>query len=238
MQNPNYQPATTPLSDADRDLIAAIVVGKIAVEELFTAFDVTSAVRRSAVIPNARHWQVKGVVHDMFNQGQMGPDYTRTLQNVGAQEPAFVYHPYTVSSTNYGTVTVPTQPVVQVARPTVTLPGGRSTATRTMLSASPFGAIAGQVNTLKDGTAKSDSLGRILVPKKALAHIGATPKSQVWMTKNADGTIVITSGDVNPGGKPYSVDIYQNLKFTIGTNREFMIDGDTQRITLTPVSAP
>lgn len=73
-------------------LIETDVERRVQAGEAFTALDVSRAVQARGV--RKRHREMKHVVHALFAAGRMGPDYARTLADVGgALGPAWVYHP-------------------------------------------------------------------------------------------------------------------------------------------------
>jgi hypothetical protein len=58
---------------------------------MFTAFDFSLEAKRRGFTERHRH--MKHAVHDYFDSGAMGPEYTRTLIAIpGADAPAWLYH--------------------------------------------------------------------------------------------------------------------------------------------------
>jgi hypothetical protein len=76
--------------------IETLVHQRIAEYALFTAYDITCALRTQAGRrKRIRHSDVREVVHQMYAFGQMGLDYERALLDVGGERgPAYVYHPF------------------------------------------------------------------------------------------------------------------------------------------------
>jgi hypothetical protein len=73
------------------EAIAGEVERKVVAGEMFTALDVSRALRVRGYW--ARHGHIKRAVHDLFACGYMGPEYRRTLCDVGGYGgPAWVYH--------------------------------------------------------------------------------------------------------------------------------------------------
>lgn len=210
-------------------LVEQIVLEKAQAGEMFTAYDVTRAVRqkvgRSVNVP---HNDVKQEVHTMFANQQIGTDYTRSLGNLaGLQTQPWIYHRTTDDPANYmgvptgGPATVP--PVVQT--PTAT----------------PTDGPDDGVNQTPDGTYKVDARGTLCVPKSLLeaadlnpgdeAHVSADPLAGcLVVTKSPpDGTLTDLSS--------YTVDKYGNVRitqYTLGNGgiagQEFAIDGDSNRV--------
>jgi hypothetical protein len=59
--------------------------------DMFTAFDLSLEAKRRGI--SERHRHMKHAVHDYFDIGAMGPEYTRTLIAIpGANAPAWLYH--------------------------------------------------------------------------------------------------------------------------------------------------
>ncbi len=81
--------------------ITAAVRARVVWGEMFSAYDITRAVREQGVF--LRHDDGRAVVHDLFEQNLMGADYCRTLVDFGGERgPAFLYHPFNVSPMAYG----------------------------------------------------------------------------------------------------------------------------------------
>jgi hypothetical protein len=58
--------------------------------DIFTAYDVSRTVRAEGV--EARHGDIRRLVHALFENGHMGDEYVRTLGSVGEGQTAFLYH--------------------------------------------------------------------------------------------------------------------------------------------------
>jgi hypothetical protein len=73
------------------EAVAAEVEKKVDAGDMFTALDVSRAVQAQGFW--ARHRHMKEAVHELFEEGCMGPEYRRTLCDVGGDHgPAWVYH--------------------------------------------------------------------------------------------------------------------------------------------------
>ncbi|HLV81008.1 MAG TPA: hypothetical protein VKT32_12040 [Chthonomonadaceae bacterium] len=81
---------------ATRLAIETLVHQRTAEHSLFTAYDITCALRAQAGRrKRIRHAEVREVVHQMYAFGMMGQDYERALLDVGGERgPAYVYHPF------------------------------------------------------------------------------------------------------------------------------------------------
>jgi len=78
------------------DLIADVVTAKVDNDEQFTAFDVSLDVKEQAKkegVPVERHRQMKGTIHTEMDNYVANGLYEKTLVDVGAGSPAFLYHP-------------------------------------------------------------------------------------------------------------------------------------------------
>lgn len=68
---------------------------------MFTAWDITCALRSRGI--RQSHHDLKAVVHDLYMEGKMGPEYDRTLIAVGENaEKAYLYHPIGEDPCDYG----------------------------------------------------------------------------------------------------------------------------------------
>ena len=75
--------------------IRSIILGKIENKGTFTAFDITMELRKQGM--QVFHRDVKEVVHNMFDNGDM-EDYRRTRLDVGGGVKPFLYHPVSLDS--------------------------------------------------------------------------------------------------------------------------------------------
>lgn len=82
-------PNTNDLSKQDADVIQNLVMNKIKVEEMFTAFDITKQARNGGM--RIFHEQVKNVIRDM-HLTLANEDYTRTPMSMVTGKTAMVYH--------------------------------------------------------------------------------------------------------------------------------------------------
>jgi bifunctional DNA-binding transcriptional regulator/antitoxin component of YhaV-PrlF toxin-antitoxin module len=213
--------------------IETVVLEKCQNAELFTAFDVTKAVRakvgRSVSVP---HNDVKQEVHNLFASGQMGSDYTRTLGNLplasGIPQP-WVYHPTTVPASNYGSGI----PQLSAPAPAVSTPVAAVVSTN--------GSDDG-VNQTSDGYFKVDGRETLCVPKSLLEAVGLHPGDEAHVAADAlAGHVVVckTPPDqtVLTPLSTYTVDKYGNVRITQHTlvkggcgGKLYEIDGDASKV--------
>lgn len=91
-----------------QQLMDDIVAEKVRAGEMFTALDVSREAQRRGC--TERHYQIKHVVHECFERGDMGGDYTRTLVRIpGAPIPPWLYHRTTARIRDYGALRRPTR---------------------------------------------------------------------------------------------------------------------------------
>jgi hypothetical protein len=91
-------------SPTSQDIIHQIVQQRIQGDEMFTAFEISLAVQeacREKQLPVERHREMRGTIHDTLHTYLDNGLYQRSLQNVGAPEPAYVYYPQGGDPTKY-----------------------------------------------------------------------------------------------------------------------------------------
>src|SRR5437763_13803578 len=86
---------------ATQRMVEALVAEKVKAGEMFTAFDVTLAVRK--IGGSVRHQEVRDLVHDIYEKGRMGAAYTRSLIDVGSPTKPYLYHRYSDDAASYQT---------------------------------------------------------------------------------------------------------------------------------------
>src|SRR5262249_11272704 len=92
VQQHHPQGETMTLGIAVQSRIDDIVAQWVREGKMFTAFEVSLAVKEEGV--RERHRNMREYVHQsIFRAGVARGDYTRTLMDVGAPEQAWVYHP-------------------------------------------------------------------------------------------------------------------------------------------------
>ena len=80
-------------------LIDQLVQGHVQAGTMFTAYDVTVEARRRGA--RVRHDEARDRVHELFQQGAMGPAYARTAIDVGAPTRPFLYHRFSDDPSGY-----------------------------------------------------------------------------------------------------------------------------------------
>ncbi len=86
-----------------REAVETEVRRRVEAKEMFTAWDITCAVRAEGVAES--HRVLKEVVHCLHRYGQMGDEYERTFVAVGeGPTHAFLYHHYADDPCDYGIV--------------------------------------------------------------------------------------------------------------------------------------
>lgn len=215
--------------------IEQVVSEKVQRGDLFTAFDVTKAVRqivgRSTPVP---HNEVKSEVHNLFANGHMGSDYVRNLGNLplaaGIPQP-WIYHRNTDDPSTYGSgipQLTPASVVVAVPAPPAA-------------SVDPDGQDDG-VNKTADGTYKVDARETLCVPKSLLTGCGLNPGDEAYVSADPLAGCVVVSksppdATVLSQLSTYTVDKYGNVRITqfalqkggVG-GKEFDIDGDAKSV--------
>jgi hypothetical protein len=100
------------------ETIETAVGNRLRSREMFTVYDITREVRaQNYYLP---HDIARIACHALYELGQMGPDYTRTLCDVGgANGPAFVFHHVADDPNGYAEfarMIVASQPLASIIR--------------------------------------------------------------------------------------------------------------------------
>jgi retron-type reverse transcriptase len=90
---------------ATKQTIEVLALERVKAGEMFTAFDITLAVRK--IGGNVRHNEVRDVVHELYERGRMGAAYTRSLIDVGSPTKPYLYHRYSDDPSSYRTPAPP-----------------------------------------------------------------------------------------------------------------------------------
>ncbi len=182
---------------------------KVRDTEIFTAFDITKAVRDENPNMDVLHYEVRTVVHDMFENDEFfdGEDYVRTLVKLKCGPQALVFHTSDKNATDH---------------PEAALP---------ISSALPCGPAAnddGVVQPVIDGVNdiddddnvaspsvkgyRSDSRGRFCIRKDALTDIGVT--SGYAFVSMQSGKLIVASptSGIRATWKRLLVDEHGNLR--------------------------
>lgn len=198
---------------------------------MFTAFDVTSELRKQNVPNLPKHYELKDAVHDMFNSNRMNRDYIRTQRHVaGPNLPsAFVYHPYDEDAANYVSPNY-TNVSGAVVTPVVSTP--------TVSPVSNGSRISNRNTNVRAGTVVADARGRVHVPKKFLASIGLDSNDEAYVQRNGNIINIFKRAQPNAANvKRMAVDCYTNMKVAVGADNAgkvytFTVNGRAGQVTI------
>ena len=220
--------------------ITDVVNDFVNADMMFTAFDVTMALRKKTR-QHVQHYEVKREVHNMFQNGQMF-SYNRALANLPNVDPQpWVYHPISADVSLYSgkpvsMATATAVPAVAVtATPAVAaLPGAPS-------SISTIDDGNDGVDVAADGTVvyKFDTTDRLCVPNKLVRQLGLKDSDPVTVSSNAKNEVTVSAA--LPAGAThiadYHVDRYDNVRIGRATFTKagisavaFEIEGDGTKI--------
>ncbi len=158
-----------PLDRTTRQHIHDVVQDWVRQGKMFTAFEVSLAVKERGV--RERHRNLRETVHEViFALG--GPEgYTRTLMDVGAPEQAWVYHPPSSNPYRYRPLNRTGQDPVEADLPTILTNGVRQPSR--LVWDSPRRAA------VPDGAYGTDQRGRLCVPVHFVHQLGVGPGERV-----------------------------------------------------------
>jgi hypothetical protein len=199
-----------------------VVDDKVQAGEMFTAYDVTLEVRNRG--HRAKHnGGIKELVHDLFGQGRMTPDYTRTLINLpGAPIQPWCYHPITSDPTLYAPKTAANPAAVASAVSSFyAQPNAVPDDDDSVPSTAPAGVISSVSPANGDGR-KPDARGTVCVPAKSLRAAGLRPKDTAYVVPDPTGKFLVV-GNVKPAGDhaEYTVDENNNVRITKATFQKY-----------------
>ena len=206
---------------------------------MFTAFDVTKAVRKQTT-DKVIHEEVKKEVHKMFNNGQM-PGYARNLAALSLPNNVpqpWVYHPLNSDPTLYNGD--PTYGVLAHAQ----IPTSPALPATPATPAIPATVVIDSITTAADGTYEFDTTNRLCVPNSLVRQAGMKAGDDVTVLVDHNNDLVLTQ-DQNLAGHlltTYVVDKYDNIRVTMATLQKagingvaFDIQGDHEKITVKKV---
>ena len=170
---------------ATRQLIEDEVKNKVSNGEMFTAYDVTCSIRKNGT--NETHNEIKEVVHDLFNQGDM-VNYDRTRFTIpGKGSWAWLYFPIGTDYNDY-------------AR-RFTSTSSSSTTTVSSVSSTPgFTAAVSGVSPV----IAPDSEGRVNIPKQLLRDLGLYSQRSYCIV-NGKNKVIVTTAKFARGVDPKDV---------------------------------
>lgn len=201
---------------ATRQAVEDIVIEKINTQEMFTAWDITMEARRRQT--QVQHHETREVVHDFFENGSMGSDYTRTLINVGAPVKPFLYHLRTADIKHYNK-SGSTKPKTNKKSGNVTV---QNPPAASPVAAGPSISVGGMVTQPKAGeVARADARGTVCIPATVLKSAGFAygDTAYVYAVPNMKSLIVVKD-PADAGGsaifrcRKYTVDYHGNVRVT------------------------
>ena len=129
-----------------KQIVTAITRRRSAAGESFTAFDITTEARGQGAF--VRHGEARDLVHSIFQDGEMGAGYRRTVVDLGGGARPFVYHRFDIDAQTYQSPTG-SRPIV----PTTSPAGAASAPAQSQTNQ---GGIIRRVMNFLGGSAKSD----------------------------------------------------------------------------------
>ena len=197
------EPATT-------SLIQEVIEQKIGNDELFTAFDISLAVKELAISksePVERHRHMKRTIHETLEPYTRQGVYNIELWDVGAQTQANLYYPKGADPNTY----------VPVSRRD-SKPDSTSTAAATAPISVADPADTDDGDGVDSGGRKADKRGSLTIPCFLLRQAGLKVKDVAYATSRKDGKgddTVVLGKRVAAGCAPltsYTVDKNGNVR--------------------------
>jgi hypothetical protein len=231
-------------------LIQEVVTTKVDGDEMFTAFDVSKTVQSRQEEDGAeieRHRHLKNTIHQEMQQYLDSGLYQKSLHHVGAQSPAYLYHPVGSDPENYvpqhraapqphhiPTPVPPVGPIPDYVKLETAVPYSTSP---------PLPHFGGQVAGGQDGT-RGDARGTLAVPCTTIRSVGIQNGETVYVSEgvqNGEDVLVLDKNYPANGNvlASYTVDRYGNVRITHSTlstltdngpqidTFDFEVDGNT-----------
>src|SRR5262249_20215506 len=219
VQQHHPQGETMTLGIAVQSRIDDIVADWVREGRLFTAFEVSLAVKEQGV--RERHRNMREYVHQsIFHAGVARGDYTRTLMDVGAPEQAWVYHPAGSNPYEY-------EPLDRSGfdRPRVKRDGVPAGVRNPALLRAGLTAP----HAIPQGAFGTDQRGRLCIPVHLLSQIGAGPGQRVKVLCDpANEQVLISKGNGTNGvdsDTSYTVEADGNVRIPQGTLEKATLNG-------------
>lgn len=195
--------------------VAKVVAALVNAMTMFTAYDVTCAIRQS-VGPNVNisHAYVREEVRSLYSRGVMGSDYESSAVKIDtaslSRVTAVVYHDYNSDPDTYvpDPANVPAKFSNGVTVPVVT--AAPTVSVRNVPVVSSTGKTL--VRHLVNGQYVPDNKGRVRIPKKLVNAAGLYAGDTAYVRVSNGGVNV--SSKKETGAKALTVDEYDNLLFT------------------------
>lgn len=184
------------MDDSIKSVVRNVVDEFVQADRLFTAYDVTKAVRvRAGRSTNVRHNEAKEEVHALLEPQLNAGLYKRELRNFGAGEPAWVYYPDGEDPNTYDPHNTQ-RSVVRVAQ----------VAQRAAAPQLP------PASDDEDEPATQDGRGRVCVPAKFLRDIGLKYGMRAFVVADKEKLVVYKKQPTVPFAASYRVDAHNNLR--------------------------
>ena len=225
------------MQDEIKNLVSQLINGSI----MFTAFDVTTMLRRANPTVNIRHNVVRDEVRTLFDNGDMGT-YCCTNHDLCNGKRANIYHVYGQDlddyDTNFFSHTTPQSLSVPNLSQTA-IPAAVNPQTQTQTQNSQIGSSKPKRARYALDAVPKDKYGRIRVPASVLRSSGFYPKDVVRVIIDPNIITVTSMNDPNGvlHGRKYVVDQYNNIRFHLKdkfTSDKFRMQTKTQRVYITP----
>jgi hypothetical protein len=223
---------STMCTSQSADLVREVVTDKVNSNVMFTAWEVTLEVQKRAKaqgIPTERHRDLKNTIHAEVEQYVQNGVYEKTLHDVGAPIPAFVYHPTGTDVNTYVPLTrndpaavtpapapVRTMGVGKVVTPVPSISSVASPTTPTTTTTTSNPNRGNTTNRIPDGR------GTVSVPNALVRKVGFHTGDVAYVVSesNASGVPTLVIGKQPKAGCPmkgnYTVDHGDNIRITYG----------------------
>ena len=208
INSPTYQTLTNTITDFVNE------------GRMFTAFEVSLVAKKRGV--RYRHRHLRDTVHELVIDLGNAAGYTRTLRNVGAPEPAWVYHLREDDPLDY------------VPLPRRDAPSGSMSDIPLVVSVGASKPMQLRPRTtppawVPPGGHVTDQRGRLCIPVAHLAQIGANPGQIVNVACNPSSRKVYVTRpnrhDTHDPDTTYTVEPDGNVRLTQLTLERAGIDG-------------
>jgi hypothetical protein len=229
---------TMTIHPSIREVITHVVREFTSAGRMFTAFEISLAVKDRGI--EERHRNMRDTVHEVIFEAGCPLGYTRTLRDVGAPDPAWVYHlpednPYRYQPLRrYDTAN--TSADLQADEPLVLPAGIRNPIKLHARSCEPAQVPPGAYGT--------DQRGRLCVPVTLLVRLGVSAGQQVQVRSNRDeGKLHLTRPvflQPHDADTTYTAEPDGNVRITQGTLEKaginhlpcYKIEGNASQITV------
>lgn len=188
---------------ATLDLIHDTVEEKVRGDESFTAFDVSLIVKDKN--PSIRHGDIKNDIHREMETFLNGGLYLKTLRDVGAPTPAFVYHPPHIDPSTY-------VPHKRRDTPKAQAPVSQNSVVQSV-PAAPIANLPGR---------PTDARGALCVPVNLLVNLGFAPHDTAYVFADNQQNKPVLVIKKSAGQLPlttYTVDYHGGVRITSKTLR-------------------